>query len=321
LTLEIAQITANFDKYIVRPLNAFGLGGFVFDVEGESTVTLTSEITDHFTEDNAVQDHIAIRPKRVILRNYVGELVFRLDPDNDTPLQKVVQKLTILNGYLPELSDAASQAKSVYENGIGNLNFDIITGANVSKAVDLWALVKNLTPPISRQEQAYMYFKALQEQKIIVSVQTPFEYMTNMAVESVISFQDDNSRFISDFSITLKEIRTAPTILVSYDQSNVRSNSNVNAQSNLPDGTPIKPAAISLPTGTGNLSNAPATKEQLNQFKSELSERDLLRPLDYQGSSSAQVAPVKNNGRTSGIALPTPLNVNDLKNELGSYFK
>ena len=51
MDIDIAKITNNFDKFIVRPLNAFGLGGFIFDIEGDATVNLNTEITDHFTED------------------------------------------------------------------------------------------------------------------------------------------------------------------------------------------------------------------------------------------------------------------------------
>jgi len=69
-----------FGKYVVAPITQFGLGGFVFDVEGATNIDLTADITDHYTEDNvAVQDHIALRPKRIRLDTYVGEVVYRDD--------------------------------------------------------------------------------------------------------------------------------------------------------------------------------------------------------------------------------------------------
>jgi len=53
----LGGISANLNNYVVRPLNAFGLGGFMFDIEGETSVNLTSQITDHFLEDTTnVQD-------------------------------------------------------------------------------------------------------------------------------------------------------------------------------------------------------------------------------------------------------------------------
>lgn len=211
-------MATNFDvladglnKYIVRPLNAFGLGGFVFDIEGETSLSLTTEITDHFLEDNTtIQDHIAIKPKKVTLRNYVGELVFRQDEEITASIQKVVQKLTVLNSFLPTLSRAASQINdTVRADDLSGASFENITLESINKATDYWAFAKNISPPINKQEQAYLYFKALMEGKFLVSLQTPFEFLNNMAIESVLAEQSEKTKSVSSFTITLKQIRTA----------------------------------------------------------------------------------------------------------------
>ena len=49
---SLDALTAEFQNYIVAPINAFGLGGFLFDTPGESIAHLGAEITDHYTEDN-----------------------------------------------------------------------------------------------------------------------------------------------------------------------------------------------------------------------------------------------------------------------------
>lgn len=202
------SITETFDKYIVRPANSFGLGGFVFDVEGESNINISTEITDHYTENNvAVQDHIAVRPKKIILKNYVGELVYRLDGSTNTSLEKAVQKLTDIDSYLPILSNAGQQIKSALDSSEDTTSFNNL----LNDATNIYGLVQNLNPPIPRQQQAYMYFKALAEQKILISVQTPFEFASNMAIETIIAKQEEDSQWISDFQITLKEIRMVST--------------------------------------------------------------------------------------------------------------
>lgn len=210
-SLSVGKITDAFSKYIVKPLNAYGFGGFIFDVEGETTVQRRAEITDHYTEANeAIQDHMAIKPKRVTLRSYVGELVYREDNATPTNLQSLTRKLTTVNSYIPALTDAAQLIKKTITNA-SSFNFDNIDLGLVNKGVDLWGLTKNLNPPIERQQQAYMYFCALQDGKIPVSLQTPFEFMTNMLVEDIVATQDETTRYVSDFSITLKELRTAST--------------------------------------------------------------------------------------------------------------
>lgn len=197
-----------FSKYVVTPANAFGIGGFVFDVEGDSTANLGTEITDHYTEGNfAVQDHISVKPKKFILKQYVGELVYRLDDNTNTLLQKTIQKLTVLDSYLPQLSAGVNQVKTYLDGGQLDLSFSDI----LNDSVNIWGIAKNLNPPIPRQQQAYQFFKALMEQKILVSVQTPFEYTSNMAIEAITASQPEGSRYISDFTIVLKEIRVVKT--------------------------------------------------------------------------------------------------------------
>ena len=223
--IDFGLISNNFDKYIVRPLNAFGLGGFVFDNEDETQVTLSADITDHYTEDNVViQDHIAVKPKKVTLKSFVGELVYRGDESTETTTQQVTRKLTVLNQYLPILSSGAKQARDAFLDEKGEISVPDITFDNaVRGATDIYSLVKNLTPPTQRQEQAYMFFKALMEQKILVSVQTPFEFMNNMAIEGITATQTGNSKDISEFSITLKEIRFAELETVPFNSEDYQS--------------------------------------------------------------------------------------------------
>lgn len=224
--LSFAQIQENFAKFIVTPLNAFGLGGFLFDVEGETTSDLTSDITDHYLEDNvAVQDHIALKPQILTLRGYVGEVVYEGGAPSSTILQKAVQKLTVLNSFLPTLSKAAQQIQSSLSlssldftpSGLASRASTLLTSPTLNNVVDLWALTKNINPAASKQQKAFMYFKALQEGKLLISLQTPFEFITNMAIIKVVALQDERSKYISDFSITLKKIRTVSVRSVQFD--------------------------------------------------------------------------------------------------------
>lgn len=205
------DLANNFQQYIVSPLNAFGLGGFPFDIQGDETVNLTADITDHYTESNdTIQDHIAIRPKKITLKSYVGELKYTVDPDGNTPTQALGQKLTEISSYLPALAAGEQQAVSliggVSANGVVS-NFNSIT----NNAANIYALVQNTITPQTRQQQAYAFFKALMQTKTLVSVQTPFEFMSMMAIESVVGFQPEDSISVTHFTVTLKEIRIAST--------------------------------------------------------------------------------------------------------------
>lgn len=213
------NIQNSVNQFIVTPLNAFGIGGFVFDVDAETTANLSAEITDHYTEDNkSIQDHIAIKPKKVTLKRFISEVRYTPNQGSTLAPQNMIQKLTTLTSFLPALSQAESQLTEL-ANSVsgGNLEsaFTDITNAGSS----LWALSKNILPTQGRQQQAYLFFKALYEQKILMSVQTPFEFMSSMAIESIVATQPEESNTISHFTMVLKEVRFASTLVATVQGS------------------------------------------------------------------------------------------------------
>ena len=51
------------------------INGFLFDIVGKIQHDLDSDSTDHYVEDNtAVQDHIALKPEKITLVYYHGEV-------------------------------------------------------------------------------------------------------------------------------------------------------------------------------------------------------------------------------------------------------
>jgi hypothetical protein len=213
---SLDSLIAGLQNYVVAPLNAFGLGGFVFDVQGEARARLDTEITDHYSEDNrALQDHIAIKPKRITLKGYVGELVYTQTTGGSSSIvQQVTQKLTSISGYLPALSAAATQAQQLLANpSASDITLNSVAGA-LPAAADLYALVKNSLGAfgdMKNQQNAYNYFNSCREQKILMGIQTPWEFLTNMAIETIDAIQSEDTKFMTDFSITFKQLRIAQT--------------------------------------------------------------------------------------------------------------
>jgi hypothetical protein len=231
---SLGAVAANIRQYVVTPLNAFGLGGFVFDVEGETTINLSTEITDHYVEDaTTIQDHIVIKPKRITLKNYVGELADIQRGNEATTVQRVTQKLTTISSYLPALTQAATQAlQNKDSNILSNVLLNPFTSLTINQVSDYWSYVKNLTGTQTKQQRAYMYLKALMEQKVLMSVQTPFEFLPRMAIESIVARQNEGEKYVSDFTITLKQIRTAallesPRMVYQVTQEGVISDDNM----------------------------------------------------------------------------------------------
>lgn len=217
ITDTLNGLYSNLQNYIVAPIQSFGIGGFVFDAEGESAVQLHAESTDHYTESNrAIQDHVAIRPKRIVLKGYVGELVYRGDDSFMDTVNNITQKLTSLTSYIPKFSNAATQL-------IDALSADTIEDVSLSEVTNIFGVAKNLSNALNPQQIAYTYFKALMEQKVLMSVQTPWEFMANMMIESITGIQDEKSKFVTDFSISLKEFRFAQTQFAAFGNGSIQT--------------------------------------------------------------------------------------------------
>jgi len=219
---NIVQFSESVNKYFVAPHDNYGIGGFLFDISGDYSVNLTSEITDHVIEDNSnIQDHITIKPKKIILKGYVGELVYRDVYGFSGVVSRLTGKLSNIIGLAPNTAKGADkiigQINSIANKG--DYYYNLISN-KISGISSIWDFfnVKDQASQTS-QQKAFRYFSNLMENKILVSVQTPFEYMPNMAIESVMAIQREESGDISDFTITLKQITKAKVKLVAYNSS------------------------------------------------------------------------------------------------------
>lgn len=217
---SLTNITNIVNQYVVSPIATFGLAGFVFDAEGEAIANLSADITDHYTEDNtAVQDQIALHPEKITLKGYVGELVYSNPGTSPTTLQTLAQKLTSVSAFLPSLSAAAIQAQQALVNPAS------ITFNNaLSTTSNIYSLVQNIlsaTGNMQNQQNAYNYFKALYQSKTLMSIQTPWEFLTNMAIETITAIQPENSKYITDFAVTFKQMRIAQTSTTAFSAGGI----------------------------------------------------------------------------------------------------
>lgn len=308
-TSDLQLLSADIQSYIVAPLNAFGLGGFVFDVEGDGMARLAADITDHFTEDNlAIQDHIARRPRQITLKGFVGEVVYTPKGDNnDQILQQVVQKLTVISNYLPQVTAATQQVQTFVNSGQDVTDFPLADSANI------YGLVKNILGSINsdtpRQQQAFMYFKACWEQGILMAIQTPWEFLTNMAIEEVVAIQPEGSRYVTDFSVRYKQMRFAQTTSAAYNAQGPNTSSSsdnvLGYAGNYPPVVPVNTpqlqgaAALQAPDSVP-IGNVPGLDLPTNQLPGGQSQMNIVDDLSPVANQEALRIYRQENG------LPTP---------------
>ena len=93
---------------------------------------------------------------------------------------------------------------------------------SVEAGINLFQAYKQLNPPDTEQAKAYNFFVALRDGKQLVSVDTPFGFIPDLAIENIIAVQDNN-KYIMDFTVTLKEFRKVSTEFASFDPKKNKS--------------------------------------------------------------------------------------------------
>jgi hypothetical protein len=197
----------------------------VFHYEGEQAVTLESDVTDHYSEDNTtLQDQIALKPETITTTGFIGELN-DIVPEVLKPLKLIADKLGPISAYTPALSvtalnalneaaflyataskaaDAAVSAWSSLGTAVGAGSANTIIGSDGVSAV---ASVQN------KQQQYFQQFYGYWRSRTLFTVQTPWAVFDNMALMGVRAVQNEETNVISDFELRFKKIRFASTTL------------------------------------------------------------------------------------------------------------
>lgn len=208
-----------------RPQDAEGnlLGTeLLFHYEGENTASLTSEITDHFVEDNTViNDQIALKPEIITVQGFIGELN-NIVPESLKPLRFAAEKLQILSAYTPALSISAQVAYNTAEQLYR-------TAQTTKAAIDSWRTVNLSGQQVNvigsnglrdqrpnqtqtKQQVAFQQFYGYWRTRTLFTIQTPWAIFSNMAIQSLRAIQSEETRMITDFEITFKMMRFAQVV-------------------------------------------------------------------------------------------------------------
>lgn len=230
---------------------------FLFDYEGEQTVALTSDITDHFVEDNtAIQDQIALKPELITTHGFVGELN-DVAPAALKTLKTIANKLTATTAYAPSLSTTAlisyNQAVQLYTTARNLADNAVATWGSINGAKAGISVIDGNEIVIrknqNKQQVAFQKFYGYWRSRTLFTIETPWAIFENCAIQSLRAVQDAESRVITDFEITFKLMRFADTILtfiegeqVTYNPQNFQGRA-FNQGSSLVDHGVVSPSA------------------------------------------------------------------------------
>lgn len=205
LVLNSAQLA------IIRPNNPPpGIAGFVLDIVGDDGVELESEIPDHYLEDlTAVQDQIALRPEIVTVDGDVAELVKTIITAK--PITPANNPLPLVNGLQPELAPGATVTQAAAQQAQTN------DETAIQSTQSLYGYYQSRSPQQpnqTKQSQIFGYFYQLQRGRQLFSVETPWGFFENMAILSLGAHQSADSKYVTNFTIAFKKVRTARSITI-----------------------------------------------------------------------------------------------------------
>ncbi len=237
-------LVLNQQQYaLVRPDNPPpGIAGFLFDVVDDDSSELESDITDYFIEDNSsIQDHIALRPETVTISGKIAELVQSVVQNK--PISKIGNPLPLVGGLIPVLTPQAVQNETAAAENTAQSN------AAITSNESLWGYYNSRSPQQpsqTKQSYIYGYFYQLWKGRQLFTVETPWGYFTNMAIQSISATQGAETRFVSNFTITFKKIRVARSITINPGSNAGRSVFQVASEN--PNGTigQLTPTSLQL---------------------------------------------------------------------------
>lgn len=232
-------------RYLIKPKSVSGIGGFVFDYEGEETLNLHADITDHYTEDNtAIQDHVARNPTHLTMRGFVAELVYKPQAGILGTLESIQNRLTTVPAYLGKYTPGSvatiQKALTKTQSTINQID------QAVSRVQNVVGLFGNAAAGQTKQEIAFTKLSALWETNQMMIVETPFGIFGNMLIEDLIFVQGEDTRQWSDITVKLKAMRFASTQTASIDFKSGRAAPQGESQVNKGStkGTPVAQSVL-----------------------------------------------------------------------------
>ena len=239
--------------FIVSPNGAPpGVSGFVFNIVDDEEMFVDSDVTDHYVEENyAIQDHIALKPIHFTLKGLMGELTYIVgQPFN--PILNAILALAPVVALNPLYNVQDAQVyESIAQQSAQALNVQ-------NNTPSLFSLIANLSTIQTQQQAAFNFFLSMRNNRQLVTVQTPYGLLTNYIIENFRSRQPGDSRFMSDFTVTFKQIQVVSTAVAPTTTSPNPAGSGAQApvtQANTPI---VQPAGVP-PATTNNTTSGRIT--------------------------------------------------------------
>jgi hypothetical protein len=211
IKLSKPSMTAAFEglkkQAILAPKGAKGIGGFVFDIPTRETLTLETDITDHFMENGSyTNDHAVDRPVKATLTGFVGELFVGPPKGLAALTSEIGGFLAPIAGFTGEFLPAEVQvfnaALDVVDQAAAQINNAIQKGADF---IDFLSGTERVA--LKRQKEALNTLDAMRRSRAVFALTLPWAYYENVMIELITVQGEEDTEQWSEFSVTVKQVR------------------------------------------------------------------------------------------------------------------
>jgi len=191
------------------------IGGFEFDYIGDERLEAQSEITDHFTENNwFLQDHAALKPITLTCKGFVAETK-----------QTKTQAVGFMGALMSQLAPVTPYLTRYTPGTAATMGTAILVATDVEnkirKALSIANSIGKLFSPLmkTRCQEAYAKLTSLRNMQYTFAVVTPFQNFKDMMITNITLVSPEDSRGITDVTVTLKEIRIVKAVSTKATQN------------------------------------------------------------------------------------------------------
>lgn len=242
---QLSALKNQISQYFIVGEGTKGIANLRMDIIGDETLTVDSDVTDHYVESNtAYQDQISLKPKIYTVSGEVGELVWYQKDSASQIFGQVAQRLEGVISFLPIRSKSFTQFKTKAMKVAQWVD----TASNVaSKVSNLWNSAT--TGSLTHQQQAYQELLAMRDNRVpLPMIKTPWGILENYVITNLKFNQPKETKDKSYISITFKEFRTVSVATVEFDPKKYQGNALYENQPKTDNGkTSGKDESISKP--------------------------------------------------------------------------
>ena len=179
-----------------------------FGVCTQNNLSLKSDITNHYVEENYwINDHWAINPPQYTISGLVGELIYTVPNTWARKVESTFNEtgIGLLSVISPTLGSYTSSVLNVTRKiqSVVNKYTSIVT-KNANKVKSFFK--KNILTK-TNQRRVVDELEMLMNNRVLVSVFTPYGTYTNLAISSINVRQGQETKTVSEIEITFQKWR------------------------------------------------------------------------------------------------------------------